>query len=277
MPPEQPEILADDNDLVLKTNAEADIIFAMGTEKAQGVSVRSMMGKLDGLSSAADADRKNAEDARNSLQSSLTSSITQLSGLTATQIVGLNTRTGALEASELEHASRLNGIDGTLGQVSNTVQQHKLRLDTLDGGQKDLQTQLTSLEGLVGDKVDLDAHNIHITVTDALGELLTEVQGTVADQKDAIAAATAAANDNSVLLTSALTCAKKGGVWDPEATPAACVQPLVRVGEEEATCIADLRGALRYNHDNGNLEVRPSMLPHILLGLAVHADCFLSL
>jgi hypothetical protein len=80
----------------------------------------------------------------------------------------------------------------------------------------------------------------------------------VANQKDAIAAATAAAADNSALLSSALTCAKKGGVWDPEATPAACVQPLVRVGEEEAACIADLRGALRYNLGNGNLEVRPS-------------------
>ena len=253
--PAPPEIVADENDLVIKTNANADVIFAMGTSKANGITVRNMVSRLDTVSTAVDTHATEEEEARSDLQSSLTTSINQLSSTTGGRLDALENSVDTLEGTAEAHATRLEDIETPAGQLSNTVQQQSGQIASLGSEQTDLQTQLTSLEVLVGDKVDLDAHNIHITVTDALGDLLGEVQDTVADQKDAIDAAGAMADANSNLLSSALSCAKAGHVWDPDASPAKCVQPRVRVGAEDVECTEDVKGALRLSDSSGNLEV----------------------
>ena len=104
--------------------------------------------------------------------------------------------------------------------------------------------------------ITIDNHEIHLNLTQALGDLLYEVQHDVRQHRDDLTAVQQATQHNTDQLTAALSCAKLGRVWDPNANPAVCRPNVVHLADSQLPCNGDNKGMLRFSEAARELQVR---------------------
>ena len=81
------------------------------------------------------------------------------------------------------------------------------------------------------------------------------MQGSSQNQTQSLAANRRSTQANQALISSALSCAKLGLVWDPTTTPATCIKTNPQLATTTATCTTGNAGQLRYNTAKADVEV----------------------